>query len=281
MEGILQSRVIDEAIHLRKFDVDANLTVKGDKLPHQYNTRANQMKKIDHQEKENRELGKEVTTLRENYERLSPMMETLVAAQNQPTPTPQTPLQRIVISEIVSMPVSMAPVNASHHHMPLSFPWGMPHNFVPEGYQLDVEVPMDQPVIFIPPLVVHDTPYVKEPIFHADQSETVGVYERMNEFQDRFQAMQKEIQALRGKELFGKNAHDLLLVHNVKIPHKFKVPDFEKFRLLKARCFTQVPEHELVEMAAGDLDYSKRKKLDTQYLRDMAQLADRFDISNA
>lgn len=27
-----------------------------------------------------------------------------------------------------------------------------------------------------------------------------------------------------------------------------------RFRLLKARCFTQVPEHELVEMAAGGLD---------------------------
>jgi len=48
-----------------------------------------------------------------------------------------------------------------------------------------------------------------------------------------------------------------------------------RFRLLKARCFTIVPEHELVEMAAGGLDYSVRKKLDTQYLRDMAQLADR------
>ncbi|XP_050902315.1 uncharacterized protein LOC127112536 [Lathyrus oleraceus] len=47
-----------------------------------------------------------------------------------------------------------------------------------------------------------------------------------------------------------------------------------RFRLLKSRCFTVVPEHELVEMAAGGLDYSIRKKLDTQYLRDMAQLAD-------
>jgi len=36
-----------------------------------------------------------------------------------------------------------------------------------------------------------------------------------------------------------------------------------------------VPEHELVEMAAGDLDYSIQKNLDTQYLRDMAQLADK------
>jgi len=48
-----------------------------------------------------------------------------------------------------------------------------------------------------------------------------------------------------------------------------------RFRLLKAKCFTSVPEHELVEMATGGLDYSIRKKLDTQYLRDMAQLADR------
>jgi len=46
-------------------------------------------------------------------------------------------------------------------------------------------------------------------------------------------------------------------------------------RLLKARCFTQVPERESVEMVGGGLDYSIRKKLDTHYLRDMAQLVDR------
>ena len=34
-----------------------------------------------------------------------------------------------------------------------------------------------------------------------------------------------------------------------------------RFRLLKARCFTQVPEQELVEMAAKGLDYSVRKRL--------------------
>ena len=48
-----------------------------------------------------------------------------------------------------------------------------------------------------------------------------------------------------------------------------------RFRLLKARCFTQIPEHELVEMVVSGLDYSIRKKLDTQHLRDMAELADR------
>jgi len=48
-----------------------------------------------------------------------------------------------------------------------------------------------------------------------------------------------------------------------------------RFILLKAKCFTQVPEHELVEMAAGGVDYPFRKKLDSEYLRDMTQLADR------
>lgn len=78
--------------------------------------------------------------------------------------------------------------------------------------------------------MVHVAPYVEEPIFHVDQSETMGAYERMDEFQDQFQAMQKEIQAMRGKELFWKNAHDLCLVPNVKISHKFKVSDFEKYK---------------------------------------------------
>jgi hypothetical protein len=59
-----------------------------------------------------------------------------------------------------------------------------------------------------------------------------------------------------------------------KIPES--IDDYlNRFRLLKAGCFTQVPKHELVEMAAGGLDYSIRKKLDIEYLRDMNQLANR------
>ncbi|XP_050875708.1 uncharacterized protein LOC127079357 [Lathyrus oleraceus] len=44
---------------------------------------------------------------------------------------------------------------------------------------------------------------------------------------------------------------------------------------LKARCFTQVPERELVQMAAGGLDYSIRKKIDPTFLKSMSQQADR------
>ena len=42
--------------------------------------------------------------------------------------------------------------------------------------------------------------------------------------------MHKELKALRGKELFGQNVNDMCLVPNVKIPMKFKVPKFEKYK---------------------------------------------------
>ncbi|XP_050876662.1 uncharacterized protein LOC127080385 [Lathyrus oleraceus] len=48
-----------------------------------------------------------------------------------------------------------------------------------------------------------------------------------------------------------------------------------RFRSLKARCFTQVPEHELVQMAAGGLDYSISKKIDPTFMKSISQLADR------
>lgn len=140
--------------------------------------------------------------------------------------------------------------------MPPGFPWSMLPNFVPEGYQQAVEVPISQRVMSVPPLMVHAAPYMEEPIFHADQSENVGLSERMDEFQDQFQEMQNEIQALRGKQLFGKNAHDLCLVHNVKIHHKFKDLDFEKFKgnscpfsylaMYARKISTQTDNHQLL-----------------------------------
>ena len=42
--------------------------------------------------------------------------------------------------------------------------------------------------------------------------------------------MKREMKALRGKEPFGQNVNELCLVINVKIPAKFKVPDFEKYK---------------------------------------------------
>jgi len=52
----------------------------------------------------------------------------------------------------------------------------------------------------------------------------------MGEMQEKLDGMQREVEALCGKEMFGKNAHDLCLVPNVIIVHKFKVPIFEKYK---------------------------------------------------
>jgi len=74
----------------------------------------------------------------------------------------------------------------------------------------------------------------------------------------------------------GQSKTSLNELASVKRSSTESIDDYlNRFRLLKARCFTQVPEHGLVEMAAGGLDYSIRKKLDSQHLRDMAQLADK------
>ena len=101
------------------------------KLSHSYNTRAShQKRKMDQLEQENRELREEVTTLKDTMERLSLMVETLTAAQNRLT----TPLQRTVISKIVSSPIVGVPVNAPQYQMSPNRPWGMPINFMPEGY---------------------------------------------------------------------------------------------------------------------------------------------------
>ena len=42
--------------------------------------------------------------------------------------------------------------------------------------------------------------------------------------------MNREMQALRGKEILKKDVYDLCLVPNVQIPQKFKLPDFEKYK---------------------------------------------------
>ncbi|XP_050916833.1 uncharacterized protein LOC127132013 [Lathyrus oleraceus] len=143
-------------------------------------------------------------------------METLVAAQNQSSNNSQDPLQRTIISENVSMLIPVAPVNDQQYHMPPGFPWGIPH--------------VVTVVMFVPPLVVHTIPYNKENIYHAAPSKVVGVNERLEGFQDQFLEMKREINSLRGKDLFGKTAFELCLVPNVQIPPKFKVPDFEKYK---------------------------------------------------
>lgn len=107
------------------------------------------------------ELKGEVATLRTGMERLTALVEALVTAQNQPPPSPPPPyshhptvteVQTTVISEINSMPISVAPVITPHYRMPRGYPWGMPDNFMPKGYK-PIAVEISQPVQPMQPMM--------------------------------------------------------------------------------------------------------------------------------
>lgn len=66
------------------------------------------------------------------------------------------------------------------------------------------------------PRIIHVTPQANNHIYHNALSENPDVYERMDEIQGQFQELQKVMKAIKGKDLFGKNAYDLCLVPNAK-----------------------------------------------------------------
>ena len=69
----------------------------------------------------------------------------------------------------------------------------------------------------------------------------------------------------------GHSKISLVELSNIKRRFAETIDDYlNRFRSLKARCFTQVPEHELVQMAAGGLDYSIRKKIDPTFVKSMS-----------
>ncbi|XP_058776649.1 uncharacterized protein LOC131650968 [Vicia villosa] len=186
-------------------------------------------------EQENHEFRDEVTTLRVGVERLTALVESLVAARNQPSPPPspratqmQTKVQTTTICEVSTTSVSVAPTTGpSHYQMPNGYPGGMSYNFVPEGYHPVTGTTQVTPVMTMTPPLVHTVPQAGEPIYQVEPNERNEAYD---DFQDQFQEMRKEIKALKGKNSFGKNAYDMCLVPNVKISAKFKVPDFEKYK---------------------------------------------------
>ncbi|XP_050875325.1 uncharacterized protein LOC127078957 [Lathyrus oleraceus] len=102
--------------------------------------------------------------------------------------------------------------------------------------------------------------------------------------------MQREIEALRGKDLFGNNAHNLCLVPNVKIPVKFKVYDFEKYKgdscprihltMYARKMSTQTDNHQLLIQYFQDSLFGVALKwymnLDSAHIRTFNDLGETF-----
>ncbi|KAI5401482.1 hypothetical protein KIW84_066087 [Lathyrus oleraceus] len=184
-----------------------------DKLTHRYNTRANHSIIMEYLEQENRDLKEEIST------------------QSQSSPTPATPPpQRTVISEVDTSTVPAIVVHLAPT-MPAGFSWGVPPNFMPEGFAPTFAyMSASSQVMSVPPPIVHTLPLVEDTIYHSETSEGPNVYEKMDEMKDPFLELRKELKTLRHKDLFGKSATELCLVPNVKILVKFKVLDFEKYK---------------------------------------------------
>ncbi|XP_050909208.1 uncharacterized protein LOC127122979 [Lathyrus oleraceus] len=162
--------------------------------------------------------------MKDEIVRLTVLMESVIATQNQTSPPPTTPpSQRTIISEISSPSVPIVATSQSSPAMPAGFPWGTPPNFIHEGYAPTfASLPASSLVMFVPPPIVHTLPCVEETIYHSEPSGGPDVYGKMDEIKNQFLKLRKELKTLRGKDLFGKSAAELCLVPNVKIPVNVK-----------------------------------------------------------
>ena len=180
-------------------------------------------------EQENFELIEEVLTLRAQVEKMSAQMTQLMAERNQPPLHPPHGDQMVVTS---------APSSAATTTMPEGFPWSAHVNtgqasrpFVSEDPILTTltqpgVTQVTAPLVFAPPKVNAIT-YDEGQIYHSG---SMDGHDQTDEIREQLDELKQEVKTLRGKELFGRDARDLCLVPNVRIPPKFKVPDFEKYQ---------------------------------------------------
>ncbi|GAU42099.1 hypothetical protein TSUD_134830 [Trifolium subterraneum] len=234
-----------------------------------YDTRSKLKSKMNSFEEENHMLRVQITTMQAEIEKLTSMVASLMATQNQVSaPAPQSS------NALISPPVSSAPLGAPQFAMLEGYPWGVPVGFLGEASRPVIsEIPHVQSTVPIPQLgntlpqvtaivsapLVHTIQQTQMPIFHA---ESVGGYDRVDDLQIKYDEMQKEMRALRGKDLFGQDAHELCLVPDVVVPHKFKVPDFEKYK--GSTC----PKAHLIMYARKMSTQSSNDKLLIHYFQD-------------
>ena len=132
-----------------------------------------------------------------------------MVAQNQPPSVQPQPARANV--EVPTVPISATPT-VVQNRIPQEYPWGMPENFAPEGFNLGPQDALVVPnVVTSAPHVVHTVPaappsvnlvlFINEDVCRPfpPPSEDLGLYDRIDDFQEQFDKMQREIKALRGK----------------------------------------------------------------------------------
>lgn len=102
---------------------------------------------------------------------------------------------------------------------------------MPEGYDPKfASLSASSLVLFVPLPIMHTMPPVEETIYHYEPSEGSDVYEKTHEMKDWFLELRKELNTLRGKDLFGRSVVELCFVPNVKIQVKLKVLELKKYK---------------------------------------------------
>ncbi|KAK2416374.1 hypothetical protein QL285_038771 [Trifolium repens] len=194
---------------------------------------------MDHLEQENQALREGVTSMKDEIERLTTMLNGILAAQAQA----QASVPQLTDTSLVQ-PTPIVLTSTPKFTMLEGYTWGMPLHVFNEGYRpvvSEIQASIAQQATSVPPPVLsfpQATMTYSAPLVHTIQqdhgpifrTESVEPFDRVDDLQDKYNEMQREMRALHGKELFGQNAHELCLLPNVVIPHKFKVPDFEKYK---------------------------------------------------
>jgi len=196
---------------------------------------------MDHLEQENHKLREEVTTLRSKNEILRGLVSLSTVAQSQPLSLPivSTQAQTVASTTPILTVFASTPQHAMLEGYLSSTPLSSSEVFCPGVSEVRAPfvqqtTPIPQPgPLFPKDVMTYSSPLIRavkqdqEPIYH---SESVVAYDRIDELKEKFDKIQLELKALRGKELFGQSAYDICLVPNVVIPPKFKVPNFEKYK---------------------------------------------------
>ncbi|XP_039685658.1 uncharacterized protein [Medicago truncatula] len=218
---------------------------------------------MDYLEQENRVLREEMTVMQtrmdEMAELIKTMAETQTQAQAQIQAQAQTQAQAVTEAQARSQaPPPPPPVRTqaeassswtlcadtpTRSAPQRSTPWFPPFTageiFRPitceaqmPTHQYTAQVPL--PAMRVTPAtmtysapVIHTIPQTEEPIFHSGNAEA---YEEVSDLREKYDELRRDMKALHEKGKFGKTAYDLCLVPSVQVPHKFKIPDFEKYK---------------------------------------------------
>jgi len=192
-------------------------------------------------EQENQVLRQEVTSMKTKMEEFTSMktkmeklanMVKLLSTTQVPLPHPPPPINTQAKAGRYTITGWIVSLNTPQQTVPEGRPWGgVPISLgeVFHPYVSEVQMPTAQNVVPILPLVpahpqanmtysalvIHIIPQNEEPIFHSGNMEA---YDRVDYLHEKYEMMNQEMQALRGKEVLKKDVYDLCLVPNVQIP---------------------------------------------------------------